>query len=540
MFSQLQRPQVQSVWTLPPNWLRFFIVVVLLLGIFFRFVHLDRKIYWSDEIYTSLRISGYTENEMVEQVFNGRVISIEELHKYQRINSEKGLIDTVRGLAIEEPQHPPLFYVMERFWAQCFGSSVAVTRSLSAFFSLLVFPCLYWLCLELFELPLTGWIAIALIAVSPFHVLYAQEAREYTLWIMTTLLSSAAFLRAIRLRTKLNWGIYAITLSLAFYSYLFALLVAISHGIYVFFIERVRFSKTVIAYLIAAGTGLLTFVPWLAIFIAYSSVVKTTTDWTDVDLGKFALLKEWLRNIRLFFVDFNAPFSSLNFYVRLLDLLILSSVVYSIYFLLRKTPKRVWLFILLLSGIPWLALALPDLIFGGIRSAITRYSIPTYLGLQLAVAHLLATQITSAKFLQRKIWQAVTIMLISVGIASCLILSQAQTSWNKYQTLEASVQVADTINRASRPLLITEAAGKVVHFDANVGEIMSLSYLLKPKVQLLLLTEPNVPKIPNGFRDVFLYSPSKGLLSALETKQDYQVKPVNKVGNDKFLWRLEK
>ncbi len=45
---------------LTPNRLRFLIVMLLMVGIFFRFFNLDRKVYWHDETFTSLRISGYT------------------------------------------------------------------------------------------------------------------------------------------------------------------------------------------------------------------------------------------------------------------------------------------------------------------------------------------------------------------------------------------------------------------------------------------------------------------------------------------------
>jgi uncharacterized membrane protein len=31
------------LWTMPPGWLRFFIIILLFLGIFFRFVNLDQK-----------------------------------------------------------------------------------------------------------------------------------------------------------------------------------------------------------------------------------------------------------------------------------------------------------------------------------------------------------------------------------------------------------------------------------------------------------------------------------------------------------------
>jgi hypothetical protein len=36
------------------------LVIILVLGLFFRFANLDRKVYWSDETFTSLRVSGYT------------------------------------------------------------------------------------------------------------------------------------------------------------------------------------------------------------------------------------------------------------------------------------------------------------------------------------------------------------------------------------------------------------------------------------------------------------------------------------------------
>jgi len=185
--------------SLPPTWLRFLIVVLLVLGIFFRFFNLDKKVYWLDETYTSLRISGYTTSDLsqhITQVFDGHVFGVEnfknDLQEYQYINSKNGLIDTIKSLAVEDPQHSPLYYIMARYWVQWLGNSVAAIRSLSALISLLVFPCIYWLCLELFGASLVGWIAVVLIAVSPFHVLYAQEAREYSLWTVTILLSSAS------------------------------------------------------------------------------------------------------------------------------------------------------------------------------------------------------------------------------------------------------------------------------------------------------------------------------------------------------------
>ena len=160
----MNKAQVRSDWLnrlkiarqLPLANLKFFFVVLLVLGIFFRFINLDRKIYWHDEAYTSLRVAGYTSKEVGEQVFNGQVINVKDLEKYQRINPEKSLADTIKSLEIDDAQHPPLYYILVRLWVQWFGNSISVTRSLSALFIVLVRPYMYFLCLELFESSLVG------------------------------------------------------------------------------------------------------------------------------------------------------------------------------------------------------------------------------------------------------------------------------------------------------------------------------------------------------------------------------------------------
>ena len=118
-----------------PNWLRYFIVVVLLLGVCFRFVNLDGKVFWHDETFTMLRVSGYTASEVKREVFNGRVITSDSLAKFQGVNNDRGLIDTINSLAIEDPQHPPLYYILARFWVAIFGNSVTAIRCLYAVIS---------------------------------------------------------------------------------------------------------------------------------------------------------------------------------------------------------------------------------------------------------------------------------------------------------------------------------------------------------------------------------------------------------------------
>ncbi len=515
-------------WRVSPTWY-WFLIVVLLLGIFFRFSYLDKAVYWRDETYTSLRISGYTQAELVQQVFTGDVLSIEDLQKYQRTNTEKGLTDTIQSLIVEDSQHPPLYYVMVRLWVQWFGNSVAVTRSLSTLISLLAFPCIYWLCLELFESPLVGWIAIALIAVSPFHIRYAQEAREYSLWTVTILLSSAALLRALRLKTKFSWGIYVATVALSHYTFPFSMFFLIGHGIYVAATERFRLSKTFKAYLVAFVAGISVFTPWFLVILLNRQQISITTRWINEELGFISLVKEWMNNMNFYFIG-----GHLNTVIfRLLRLPILILIGYSIYFIIRQTPKRVWLFILILMGSAALPLMLQDLIFGGRRSTVNRYLIPCCLSIHLAVAYLLTTKITSISVsnLLKNIWRIAMIALISAGI-----ISQAPNIWESGDS--QNTLMARIINQATNPLLISDAhvnkSDGFVGNNGSIGYIMSLSYSLNPSVKLQLTVEPKIPNIPEDFSNIFLFNPSKTLLNGI--KQEYKVELVQ----EDRLWKLTK
>lgn len=513
---------------------RVFILVLLILGVFFRWVNIDRKVYWHDEVYTSLRVSGYNGDRVIEQVFQGQIITPEDLLQYQRLSPEKDWKDTMNAL-VEHPEHPPLYYILSRLWQELFGSSVAIARSLSVFISLLVFPSLYWLCWELFRSPGVGWMAIALLTVSPFHVLYAQEARQYTLWTVMILLSSASLLRAIRLQKESinplnrfqNWGIYAVTLALSFYTFLFSAFVAIAHGIYVIAIARFRWNKTIGDYLLSSAIALLLLAPWLWIIVENYYNFKEKTSWTNERQPLSFLATLWGLHISSIFVDFGFELYSPLTYLTILLILIL--VGYSLYWVYCQTSKEVWWFLLTLIGVTAVGLIFPDLMWGGRRSSMSRYFIPCYLGIQPAVAYLLATKMLKGKFLQRKIWQSIAVILISGGVISCAITSQSDTWWNKIASYH-NAEVARIFNESDRPLIVSDNSG------INVGNLISLSHRLNPNVRLLLVVEPNVPKIPDGVGDVFLFNPSNSLFSGIQKEHDLELVP------DKGypIWKLKK
>ncbi|MEG4961059.1 MULTISPECIES: glycosyltransferase family 39 protein [unclassified Microcoleus] len=533
--------------------LKILIVVILITGIFFRFTNLDRKVYSFDESITSLRISGYTWTEMVQQDFQGKIISVEDLQeKYQQINPEKTWLDTVKGLATEEPQLSPLYFILARFWVQLFGPQVATVRSLSAWISLLVFPSVYWLCWELFRSASAGWVAVTIVAVSPFHVLYAQEARPYMMFAVLVLLSNAILLRALAkpskrialqnypATSKLSkavWSIYAIALTLGLYSSLLFFLVVFAHGIYVIIKENWRFGKTLITYLVATAIAIILFAPWIWVLLYNASKIEATVGLPRLSLSLMSSLKPLILITGRMFIDTHwaggiIKLCSSGIATTLIRLIVVAvlllAIAHSIYSLCRSTPKRVWLFVLTAIGITAIVLI-------AVRGVADRYLVPYILAIQIAVAYLFTAKIAAATNpRQQKLWQLGLIALISSGIVSCAVSSQSQLWWNKYpSSTKYNPQVAAIINQAKKPLVITHGGNNIT------GKILSVSYLLKPQVQLLLAVKPEQVKIPDGFSDVFLYRATEALQFELEKVQKYKITPIYKPG-DVWLWRVEK
>ncbi len=535
---------------------RFLMIVILVIGIFFRFANIDRKFYWIDETYTSLRVAGYTEAEMVKKFSYQQITSPSDLQKYQQINPEHNLTDTLHSLATEDSQHPPLYYILARYWAQWFGSSVTAMRSLPVAISLLVFPAIYWLAWELFASSTVAWMAIAIFAISPYHILFSQEARQYSLWTLTTILSTASLLRATRIQENLNpislifhWIIYAVTLATGLYTHLLFICVAAAHAIYIAIIANWRDIQTFIAYYVAALVAFIAFMP-SAINVAENiNQIKSTTAWTE-QANLLTLVSKWFGSVTIAFFDLGIDGSANTTQLASLipvSLIILALVGYAIFFLCRHTPKRVWLLILLTIATTALFLAVPDILKGGRRSANPRYLVPCYVGMQLAVAYLLSIKISGNLdgYKHQNVWKFIMVALFAAGIISAGKISQADSWWNKGSGwLRTEIEVAKTINQATNPLIVS---------DANIAYIMPLSYQLEPKVKLLIaprcytacyknrelaLAKPKLPTIPKGFSDLFLYRPSSVLRSGIQ-QQNYKIDPITDTV-ELNLWKLTK
>jgi uncharacterized membrane protein len=501
------------------------IIAILVLRVFFSVAPLDQQPFNADEVRGFYRISGYTRSQVVEAVFNGEVVDAKQLQYYQQPHAERSLSDTITALA-GNPEHTPLYYLLARFWMQWFGEPSSA-RLLSIFFGLAAIPAMYWLCLELFQSTLAAWLGMGLLAISPHQILIALGARQYSLWTLVTLVSGAMLLRALRSPTRKNWLIYAGTLVIGLYSHLFFVLTAIAQFAYTL-LSTSNWRKHLKPLLASFSIGIGAFLPWILVVATNISTIQEKTKWvSNYNSSLSSIIQGTITNIGDMFWDWNTSYSRLEKYGHYGILLL---VILSLYCLIRFTPKRIWLFIVLPIAITLLPLIVADLTLGGGRSLQTRYVLPAMMSCQFAVLYFLTNAIVQSQHRwERYVWRAGLVGLLTTGVISGGILLN-NPGWDYLKqgnTANAlNVQLAPFINAAPRPIVLSSATHSFV---------LGLSHLVNDNVKFQLWqgTEAenwaktlNIAMLKQQYSDVFVYYPSKEFSAFLTKTSNQALVPV--------------
>lgn len=160
--------------------------------------------FWADKPADSIEIStlGYSLGHNFLDIPLDKVITWQQLLSPLRFDATTPYSDVIHNL-MTESTHPPLYFLLTHFWLKIFTQdgeivSLAVGRSLSALFGVLAIPAIFALGCFAFRSQIVGQIAAALMAVSPYGIYIAQEARHYTLTILWIMASLAFLIQAIR------------------------------------------------------------------------------------------------------------------------------------------------------------------------------------------------------------------------------------------------------------------------------------------------------------------------------------------------------
>jgi len=230
----------------------------------------------------------------------------------------------------------------------------------------------------------------------------------------------------------------------------------------------------------------------------------------------------WLIQTNYIFIDINFN------WLKPLNLIVVTPIFfalvgYALYCLWRTNHEKTWLFITSLISIPTIPLLV---------SFRQLDIIPYYLGIQIAVASLLAIQLYNGSISRQKTWQTILAVLIIVGLFSDILYSQSYTWWSKFSG-NNHLEIANIINQAPRPLLISNDA------DNNSISILTLSSLVEQKVRFLLVQGNNIPKFSKNYSNIFLLNPSDTLRKRIEKKYQMNISIIYH-GEYSSLWKLSK
>jgi mannosyltransferase len=159
---------------------------------------------------------------------------------------------------------PPLYYLTLHAWMAVFGSSPSATHALSLTFFALAVPAAVWAAWTPFG-PVAGALAGALVALDPFIVYYADDARMYTLVLLLALLATASFVRAFALRRRRHVAIFAVLLAALLYTHNWAPFYAAAAGIALVALLAVSPDRGGLLRdgALAFGAAALLYAPWL-------------------------------------------------------------------------------------------------------------------------------------------------------------------------------------------------------------------------------------------------------------------------------------
>jgi uncharacterized membrane protein len=179
--------------------------------------------------------------------------------------------------ALKQDGAPPLFYLALHLWMGAFGTGNVAARSLSG-------ACMIgaviatWFAARRFGGTRVAWIAAVLMAINPYAIRYATEARMYALEILLVSCGIVAFQRAIESSSIGRLAVFGVLVALFIYTQYWAFYLLVTLGVLLVWMAwRGEHQRAARRLLVATALGIATFLPWLPTFLYQR--VHTGTPW---------------------------------------------------------------------------------------------------------------------------------------------------------------------------------------------------------------------------------------------------------------------
>jgi len=204
------------------------LILIVLLGTGLRFYNLSEEALWTDEMVTLNTIRQDSFGDVIWKVADTELT-------------------------------PPGHFIMMWKWKDYFGESEFSLRFLSALFDILAILLVYFIGSRFNRR--VGIISALFFATTMLQVLYAQEARMYSLFGFLVLLSTYLLLQFVE-RKKYFW-LYVVVTALSLYVNYMAFFMMLLHLVILFYYKKEILKEFVLASFVA----LLLFIPGMRILL---------------------------------------------------------------------------------------------------------------------------------------------------------------------------------------------------------------------------------------------------------------------------------
>ncbi len=473
-------------------------------GVALRLDGLARKPLWYDESATMLHLSGRREGDL-RILYDGRSLVAGDL-AWDGPRRPAPIVAVVGAVAADEPQIGPGYFVLASLWTRCFGGGRIAVRALSATAGVLTLALLFALARQFGGEGDVALPAAALAAVSPLHLRYAQEARPYATW-SAVLLGGALAVRYAAARTTLApWMLCAAVLAIALSVQ--PLTVLALPALAVAGDGRGRRRGVVRRFALATLAAAAAAAAWVVVSWQRRAIIAVTTGWAGRPIETGALVRSWLGMVTSLFyrpagagglLD-GAPWpplvrAMLWFALGLCASLVAVAAVWA----LARGSSPLRRFVPLLVVVPAAVPALLDVVLGGRRSTVARYLVPSWIGVELAVAWWVVA-VPAAR------WRQLVLVAFLVLGAATAIRTQPLDAW--WDTDVPRQHALDEIARR-----VAARAAPIVISDLPPLALLELAARLAPQTALRLgATAPRTLDADER-RHAVLVAPSATLLA---------------------------
>lgn len=212
-------------------------------------------------------------------LISGAVLRIYDLGTESLWFDEVGSVDLAMrdvGSFFFKFHNSPFYFLILKYWMSIWGVSESALRSLSVIFGISSVFLIYKVSELLFNKKVALFSAF-LLSISPVHIFYSQEARNYSLLVFMTLLSMFIFIRLLR-EDKIKLYIYYVLANILLcYTLLHGVLVLVGQNIF-FFLKGKNKKRWIIAQVVVLIFFLAWFIPVIIVSLR-EPWIKVSTSW---------------------------------------------------------------------------------------------------------------------------------------------------------------------------------------------------------------------------------------------------------------------